>query len=230
MKKQTTTSLTEQVYQQLTADILSNHFAPGVKLNVAKLKERYQTGSAPIREALSQLKALDFVRCERLKGFYVAPIDYENLSDLYNTRIFIEGEALKRAVELGDDEWEANCLAKYHCLHKLESDPDFIKRPNMPEWMNRMRDFCWSMYSGCQSPTLMSFIQNLLDQSERLRYLRFNEEPDFEKCVKSKILLHKKLIDACLKRDIEKLRKVHRMALDDTIDIILKIKPDERKG
>jgi len=44
-----------QVLGQLKHDILTGYFQPGEKLVMARLKQHYQVGVSPLREALSRL-------------------------------------------------------------------------------------------------------------------------------------------------------------------------------
>jgi DNA-binding GntR family transcriptional regulator len=57
-------SLTRSVYQQLRSDLLSGHYRPGEKLRADELRQRFQIGSSPIREALNRLLAEGFVSLE----------------------------------------------------------------------------------------------------------------------------------------------------------------------
>ena len=45
----------EAVQQRLRADIVSGKLAPREKLRLSELKNRYEMGSSPLREALSRL-------------------------------------------------------------------------------------------------------------------------------------------------------------------------------
>ena len=54
-----------QVFGQLKQDILEGYFEPGEKLRMSKLKERYNVGVSPLREALSQLIVEKLVTVEK---------------------------------------------------------------------------------------------------------------------------------------------------------------------
>src|SRR4051812_28927812 len=75
-------SLTRSVYQQLRADLLAGKFRPGEKLRAEVLRQRFNIGSSPIREALNRLLAEGFVVLEDQKGFSVAQVSAEELQEL----------------------------------------------------------------------------------------------------------------------------------------------------
>jgi len=63
-----------QILDKLTNDILQGVYLPNDKLQIKTLKDRYNVGTSPLREALSQLIAKDLVVSENQRGFYVSDI------------------------------------------------------------------------------------------------------------------------------------------------------------
>ena len=53
-----------QILDKLTTDILQGVYLPNDKLQIKTLKDRYNVGTSPLREALSQLIAKDLVVSE----------------------------------------------------------------------------------------------------------------------------------------------------------------------
>ncbi|MBO0237116.1 GntR family transcriptional regulator, partial [Vibrio parahaemolyticus] len=66
-------------------DILDGELKPGQKLVVAELKEEYNVGASPIREALVQLSWSKYVKLAPQKGCWVAPVCKDELHDLYES-------------------------------------------------------------------------------------------------------------------------------------------------
>jgi len=71
-----------QILDSLTNDILQGNYMPREKLHIRTLKERYNVGTSPLREALSQLIAKDLVVSENQRGFYVSDISIDDLTDI----------------------------------------------------------------------------------------------------------------------------------------------------
>jgi DNA-binding GntR family transcriptional regulator len=74
----------------LRAAILTGELAPGTRLILDELSERYQVSMTPIREALSLLEREGFVSQMPHRGAVVAALDREELLELYAIRSAIE--------------------------------------------------------------------------------------------------------------------------------------------
>ena len=107
-----------QILDSLTNDIISGEFSPQQKLHIKTLKDKYNVGTSPLREALSQLIAKDLVVSENQRGFYVSEISIDDLKDIYQARAKIESLCIDMAIEHGDDYWEASIIAASHRLNK----------------------------------------------------------------------------------------------------------------
>ena len=66
------------VYDRLRTDVISGELAPGQRLALDMLKERYQVGVTPLREALYRLSASLLVEAEDQRGFRVADISLQH--------------------------------------------------------------------------------------------------------------------------------------------------------
>jgi GntR family carbon starvation induced transcriptional regulator len=176
-----TANFAEQVIDQLKQDILSGYFAPGEKLKMTRLKQRYQVGVSPLREALSQLIVEQLVVVENQRGFTVHPISHEELKDIYHTRAHIEALCISQAIQLGDDAWEASIVAANHQLKKsarlLEQAPsnspqnEEQQRLNIQLWETRHQAFHHAACNGCGSKHLMQVRKSLYEKASRYRNL-----------------------------------------------------------
>ena len=95
-------SLTSAVQERLRADILSTRLLPGQKLHIAGLAKQFSVSLAAVREALSRLVADGLVQASDQRGFRVSPVSPADLRDVTQTRVDIEGLALRRSIEHGD--------------------------------------------------------------------------------------------------------------------------------
>ena len=98
-------SLTSAVQGRLRADILSTRLLPGQKLHIAGLAKQFSVSLAAVREALSRLVADGLVQASDQRGFRVSPVSPADLKDVTQTRVDIEGLALRRSIEHGDRDW-----------------------------------------------------------------------------------------------------------------------------
>ena len=78
-------TLASSVYSELKNDILTGKLKPGHKLRLQVLKEDYNVGNSPLREALNRLSANGMVMREENKGFKVSPASVAELEELVRT-------------------------------------------------------------------------------------------------------------------------------------------------
>ncbi|MCQ2001012.1 GntR family transcriptional regulator [Arthrobacter zhaoxinii] len=163
-------SLTAHVHEQLRTEILSNVFAPGSPLRLAVLSKRYGTSMSVIREALVRLAEQHLVVLLPNQGFRVAEISREDLINLTELRIMLEGLALRRSIEHGDMEWEAKVVSTHHVLERAE-----LHREGEPgttaEWSAAHAAFHDALGTACGSPRMIAMVRGLRDSSELYRQL-----------------------------------------------------------
>lgn len=164
-------TLADEAYQRIRNDIINGVFAPGQKLQPDALRERYNIGLSPVREALSRVALEGLAVAEGQRGFFTAPAVRGELLDIADLRINIAMMALERSIKLGGDEWENDVVTSYYQLNKLEKQAKKEPRTYTDEWEQRNRAFHRALESGCESPWLLYFCEILYDQLERYRRL-----------------------------------------------------------
>ena len=164
----TARSLTSLAFERIRSDILNARLRPAEKLRIQALSERYGIGATAVREALSRLVTDGLVESEDQRGFCVAPVSKADLIDLTDTRIEIEGLALRKSIARGDLDWEAQILSSYH---RLSRTPPPTTVENHLAWAAAHRRFHESLVSHCGSPWLLRLCSMLYDKSERYRNL-----------------------------------------------------------
>ncbi|PID64508.1 MAG: GntR family transcriptional regulator [Gammaproteobacteria bacterium] len=164
-----------QVIGRLKEDILTGYFQPGEKLRMSRLKEYYQVGVSPLREALSRLMVEQLVEVENQRGFRVCPISRAEMLDIYETRAHIESLCVTQAMDKGDDKWEAGIVAAAHYLKKAGDLAD--KNPQeIQQWEKRHHAFHSAIASGCLSPSLLQVRRSLYERASRYRNLWLNSD------------------------------------------------------
>ena len=116
--KETGLTLASSAYEAIRQDIMEGHIAPGEKLQFDALRERYDVGISPIREALSRLHSDGWVEREEKSGYRVTAISRDELLDAVRTRTLIEGVAIDEAMRHGGTLAEETLVLAYHRLSK----------------------------------------------------------------------------------------------------------------
>ena len=192
-------SLTSAVQERLRADILSTRLLPGQKLHIAGLAKQFSVSLAAVREALSRLVADGLVQASDQRGFRVSPVSLADLADVTRTRIDIEGLALRRSIELGDQAWLDAVKTSHDRLREVP-----YRYPDEPgvhyeEWVARHHIFHRALVNACGSQWLLGFRDVLHEQSERYRRLSIR---DVSK-VRDVEAEHAAIVEAVLRRDAD---------------------------
>lgn len=210
-------TVTQDVYRRLRADLLTCRLAPGEKLRIDALCERLQAGSSAVREALSRLAAENFVVTEHLRGFRVAPILFDELQDLTRVRCQIEEACIREAIKHGDVEWEAGVMTTLHRLSKLpmraEGDPDRYG----DAFSLAHTAFHAAVVSACSRPWLLKTREYLYSQHDRYRWLSM-PLATVERDVHGE---HTRIANAALARDADEAAQAMTDHLKLTAQIIL---------
>src|SRR5436190_22723903 len=93
-----TGSLTEAIYEQLRSEIVRGQLRPNERLVEAEIAERLQVSRTPVRESLQRLAA-DGLVVSRRRGWVVYEHTIDQIRDIYETRIALEGYATRLAAE-----------------------------------------------------------------------------------------------------------------------------------
>lgn len=197
-ERQPSTTLAIEVFGRLRHDLKANRFKPGEKLDFNRIKEMYDVGVAPLREALSRLVEAGLVVQLGQRGFRAAPVSFDDLTDVIATRRFLEVRAFQESIRLGDDDWEGRIVAAYHGLSKVSQRKS--EELNKALWEVKHGEFHKALMSACRSRWLLQLWSTVFDQAERYRSLALgigHWSPD-------ELGDHKQLLDVALERDVDR--------------------------
>ncbi len=196
---ETQAPLTEQAFRRLRHDVLVGALPAGHKLKIDELQSRYGFSSSPLREALSRLTQEGLVRADERRGFRVAFLSAADLADITRMRLKLDVDALADAIGRGDDEWEAQVVAAFHRLEKIESKIGDGPVQLSDEWSELHRAFHLELLGASSSERLKGWCASLFDQAERYR----RASARLRQTARRKSNEHRKLMDAALRRDRE---------------------------
>ena len=213
----TNSSLTQDAYERLRADLLACRLRPGARLKISELCQTLSVSLSAVREALARLTSEELVVAEPQRGFRVAPISTEELRDLTEVRAHIEGLCLERAIAIGDVGWESQLVGVFHRLSRTpEREPEDPQRMN-EAWSSVHAAFHKALVSACDSPWLLRIRETLYAQSERYRRLSVplaQIERDLNR-------EHQHIMEAALARNVEHARALMTQHLELTTRVLL---------
>lgn len=209
-------TLATSVYDRLRHDVLTGLLRPGEKLRTDFLRDRYQIGNSPVREALNRLSADGLVEREDQRGFRVASVSKDDLFELVKTRCWMEEVAIRESISNANTEWEEGLVIAFHRLSRFPRSSNDGSYSSDPEWEHLHRAFHIALISGCRSQRLVTFCEELFDKAERYRRLAASGVPE-----RNERDEHQAIMDAALNGDTDEVAKLLREHYGRTVQVIL---------
>jgi DNA-binding GntR family transcriptional regulator len=157
-------SSVDLVVQHLRAGIVSGEYPHDTKLLPKAIAELCGTSFIPVREALRILESEGFVVFRHNRGAWVTMLSIADLEDLYELRIELESQAVRRARPCNERD-----------LELLRDIVDRIGIANQRNEAHRVvalnRDFHFLIYRRSNSPRRLKMIEQLWLHAERYQHM-----------------------------------------------------------
>jgi GntR family carbon starvation induced transcriptional regulator len=198
-------TLADVVYRRLRTDIIRGALTPGMPLRSDDLRARYDVGVSPLREALARIANEELVNSSEYRGFRVAPLRPQDVIEIADMRILIEGEALRRSIRRGDLAWEGQIVARAHAMTRMFNEPGYEAEGEA--WSDLHLRFHLALIDACECEWMLRFARLLYGHAERHRLVaeksRVKVELKNVSFRRDRIDEHQQLVDATLARDEE---------------------------
>jgi DNA-binding GntR family transcriptional regulator len=148
-----TTSRTAHVLEVVKSAILNGQFAPGEALVESALAGRLGVSKTPVREALKSLEATGLVSIRPYTGVTVRVFSDDDAIAIYDMRLLLEPEAVRRSVASGADLSDAATA-----LARAEAAESGSERSLANRAFHR------ALYRHCGNPLLIRTLDGLRDQ------------------------------------------------------------------
>ena len=160
-------SSVDGVVKHLRHGIISGEYRHNTKLLPKTIAERCGTSFIPVREALRILESEGFVVFRHNRGAWVTTLSISDLEDLYELRIELEGQAVRRArpCEARDIELLRDIVDRIGIANR---------RNEVPKVVALNRDLHFLIYRRSNSPRRLKMIEQLWSHAER--YQRMSVE------------------------------------------------------
>lgn len=211
-------TLTGHVHDRIRADILAGVHEPGTPLRLAALAKTHGASMSVVREALVRLAEHHLVVLLPNQGFRVVDISREDLIDLTDMRVILEGLALRRSIEQGDVAWEAAVVSTHHVLARTP----MMREDGLgttEEWTEAHSAFHEALGAGCGSPRLIQMAATLRDGAELYRQLSGKGEKVIKRDIPAE---HRELMELATARRtdeaVEALRRHYQLTTDTVLE------------
>jgi DNA-binding GntR family transcriptional regulator len=114
---------TEWADDQLRSAIFRGEYAPGERLVISALAERFGVSATPLREALRRLSSEGLVELRSHGSAHVASVDLNEANEIYELRRVLEPMALERSVSRGDDRYRERVVRAWEQMDRHQIAP-----------------------------------------------------------------------------------------------------------
>ena len=161
--------MNEEIYQAIKKKIVLMKYEPGQLLDEKILVKEFGVSRTPVREVILRLKYEKLLEIIPRGGIFVKRIDFQEMRDVYLTRILIEGEVAKLAtINITQDQLSEIEEIKVECEEMINtSNPELLIQNDIA-----LRAV---MHRASQRPTLGEISDYLYYQTLRLWYLVFDK-------------------------------------------------------
>lgn len=214
-RKETLASI---VYERLRQEIISVAVAPGEKLHIRSLCDRFDGDLSPVREALSRLSTEGLVAQSDHRGFAVATMSESDLVDLTQARSWLNEIATRKSIENGDAAWEESVVLSFHRLSRTPRFAPGVETERSEAWEIAHRNFHTSLISATGSDRLTRYCEQLFDSAERYRHVgrkagvKGNRDKE-----------HRDLMEAVVARDADKAARVIKLHFERTAELVREV-------
>jgi DNA-binding GntR family transcriptional regulator len=190
--------------------IVAGELGGGERLVERDLAERFEVSRIRLREAIQQLAREGLVEIFRNRGAVVRMLTVQDVEEIYDLRVLLEGDAIFRSVKRLDDE----TLARAELVHRLLDETATTQRQG-----ELNREFHELIYSACGNARQLATIRELraqVERYERLQNTLLADTPSFQH-------EHEAILEACLARNARSARALTAAHIDSARRLVLEV-------
>lgn len=204
--------LREIVFNHLREAIIGGVLKPGQRLMEIQLAEKLGVSRTPVREAIRKLELEGLVVMVARKGAYVADVSLNDVINIFEVRMALEGLASYLATQRMSERELMLLQAKHSefesCFYKKDVD---LK-------LQKDIEFHDIIYKATRNSRLINMLDNLREQVGRYRKTYMNSYDLAHKVG----VEHERILNAIVNRDCEKARECAQQHIESLKNNIIK--------
>ena len=146
----------ELVRDTLRQAILRGTLPGGLRLVQAEIATQLEVSTTPVREALRDLATEGLIRLDAHRGAIVRELEFSEVEEIYDLRMLLEPEALRRAT--------ANITAE-ELAYAASLQAQMDEETDAGVWADLNREFHATLVKAARAPRLITILQNLRDSA-----------------------------------------------------------------
>ncbi|MFE4867374.1 GntR family transcriptional regulator [Streptomyces sp. NPDC056682] len=163
-------SRTQFVLDAIRHAILTGALSPGQALVEVDLAARFGVSKTPVREALKTLAGTGLVVMSQYKGVTVRRVDADMAREVYDVRLLLEPEAVRRTIAQ-----RADLAAAEEALDRADRAKDAAERSLAN------REFHRALYLPCGNPLLTRMLDEVRDQAALVAAAAWAAQPSWQR-------------------------------------------------
>lgn len=187
-------------YVYIKKEIILGNLKEGDIFNEADVSSALNISRTPVREAVLKLKEEGYLTIIPRKGTIVSKISYKDIKELYDYRLIVEGESIKKVALVYDLElarsWKEYFLNVIN-NGGIDLESNLVK-PNYLGFIDSDYSFHISLAESLNNKYILREITSFMDISMRIRYL--SNSIDNKRKIEA-LKEHIEILDAIIKRN-----------------------------
>ncbi|MGW0737523.1 GntR family transcriptional regulator [Streptomyces sp. NPDC002851] len=174
-------SRTQYVQDAIKHRILTGRLSPGQALVEAELAAQFGVSKTPVREALKTLAGTGLVAMSEYKGATVRTVDATMAREVYDVRLLLEPEAVRRTVRRAarTDATATAAIATAPIATAREALARADAADDPAERSLANRDFHRALYLPCGNPLLARMLDEVRDQAALVSTVAWAADPSW---------------------------------------------------
>ncbi len=205
-------SLEEHVFERLEEDILTGVYKRGEPLTELSISERFNISRTPVRGAIHRLADEGLVKLYPNRGAVVTGISKDDIIDIYNIRMRLDGLAAAMAAEKMSEE-DIEKLRE-----SVELSEFYIKKHDTEHQKELDTAFHALIYTATGARMLSQILSELHKKTKLYRKLSLDTADRAEKSIAE----HRQILEAIEARDAKAAEKLTQNHIQKALSGILK--------
>ena len=193
-------NLTRDAYNDIRKMIFLNELRPGQKVAYRDMAKRLGMSLTPVVQALKHMEFLGLLQHEPNRGFYIKPIDVEEIAEAYDLREVLEVNLVSKVVVRLDED------GKRRLKLALEEYLTAGRSGSLKLRLSKDMNFHLTLAEISSQALSIRMLRYLLD----FLYLRFEKEQIFSRPQESAAVEHQKIFDAIIAGSTREAKKAMR--------------------
>lgn len=217
VKPERAASRVDDAYRTLKEAIRDNVFAPGHQGSEQEIADRLAMSRTPVHEALIRLQEEGLVRILPKRGILVCPLTPEDMREVYDVIVALEGAAVELLAALPPQ-------ARAAALAGLEAENremrSALQRDDLDAWAAADDRFHRAVIGSCGNGRIARMATTILDQSHRARMMTLRLRARPGRSVDDHAAIVAAIADGDAAAAFERTRDHRRRARDELLPLL----------